>query len=61
MWQVVQILPDGPDEMLSEHATEEAALAAARGLAPAYPALYVVRHDGVDVWTNESGEFERLV
>jgi hypothetical protein len=46
---------------LSEHATEEAALAAARGLAPAYPALYVVRHDGVDVWTNESGEFERLV
>lgn len=61
MWELVRIAPEGPDEVLSEHETEDQALAAGRELEPAYPSLYAIRHDGVDVWTNEAGPFERLV
>lgn len=61
MWELVLVTPEGPNETLSEHETEEQALAAGREAAPAYPSLYVVRRDGVDVWTNEAGSFERVV
>lgn len=61
MWELVRITPEGPNETLSEHATEDQALEAGEAAEDYLTALYVVRRDGVDVWTNEAGPFERVV
>lgn len=60
MWELVQIVADGPTETMGEYDTEEQALAAAREAVDYSVALYAVRRDGTDVWTNESGSFERV-
>jgi hypothetical protein len=60
MWEVVQIVADGPTETLGEYDTEEQALAAAKEAVDFSVALYAVRRDGADVWTNETGDFERV-
>ena len=60
MWQLVQVVAEGPDETLGEYDTEEQALEQARAATDYSEALYVVRHDGVDVWTNQTGTFERV-
>jgi hypothetical protein len=60
MWELVQIVADGPTETMGEYDTEEQALAAAKEAVDYSVALYAVRNDGTDVWTNESGSFERV-
>ena len=60
MWELVQVTAEGPDETMGEYDTEEQALAAAKEAVGYSVALYAVRNDGTDVWTNESGSFERV-
>lgn len=59
MWELVQIVGEGPDETLGEYDTEEQALEQARAAADYSEALYAVRREGTVVWTNETGSFER--
>jgi len=60
MWQLVHVVTEGQDETMGEYDTEERALDAARRAADDLAVLYVVRQDGEDVWTNETGAFERI-
>ncbi len=60
MWELVQIVADGPSETMGEYDTEERALEAAREAVDFSVALYAVRNDGTVVWTNEYGSFERV-
>jgi len=60
MWQLVQVVTEGQDETMGEYDTEERALDAAHQAANDLAVLYVVRQDGEDVWTNETGQFERI-
>jgi len=60
MWQLVQVVTEGQDETMGEYDTEERALDAANQAAGDLAVLYVVRQDGEDVWTNETGTFERI-
>lgn len=60
MWELVQVVGDAPSETLGEYETEKQALDAAQEAVDYSVALYTVRQDGVDVWSNESGSFERV-
>ncbi|WP_017933787.1 hypothetical protein [Nocardioides sp. Iso805N] len=60
MWELVQVVGDASSETLGEYDTEERALAAAQEAMDYSVALYTVRQDGTDVWSNESGSFQRV-
>jgi hypothetical protein len=59
-WELAQVTPEGPDEVLGEYGSEQEALDAGRAAADFSETLYVVRHDGEDAWTNQSGDFARV-
>ncbi|WGL53934.1 hypothetical protein P5P86_08915 [Nocardioides sp. BP30] len=60
MWELVQVVGDAPSETMGEYDTEDEALAAAQEAVDFSVALYTIRRDGTDVWTNESGSFQRI-